>query len=93
MTHARLHLTDGDLLRLLMRWAPAGRQITVRELAEQAGISKSKVSALLTGERVTVTPDVAARICRALDVRQDALFFQPLPTPTGVGSHDQEGKG
>ncbi|MYT56909.1 helix-turn-helix domain-containing protein [Streptomyces sp. SID7834] len=86
MSPARLHLTRGDLLRLLMRWAPNGSSLTIRELAEAIGVSKSKVEALLSEERPTVTREVAERICTVLDVRQDALFFEPLPTPMGVGT-------
>ncbi|MCZ1009941.1 helix-turn-helix domain-containing protein [Streptomyces lydicus] len=85
MTPARLHLTDSELLRLLMHWAPLGRPLTIRELAEQVGISKSKVHALLSGERTTVTPEIARRICGELSVHEGALFFKPLPTPMGEG--------
>ncbi|WP_443074035.1 helix-turn-helix domain-containing protein [Streptomyces sp. NBC_01456] len=85
MTPARLHLTDSELLRLLMRWAPIGKPLTIRKLAERAGISKSKIHALLSGERVTVTPEIARRICGELSVHEGALFFKPLPSPTGEG--------
>jgi DNA-binding Xre family transcriptional regulator len=93
MTHARLRLTDSDLLRGLMRWAPGGNSLDIRSLADAVGVSKSKVHALLTGERPSVTPQVAARICEVLDVRRDALFFEPAPTPMGVGNPRQEGDG
>lgn len=86
MTLARLHLTSGTVLRELMRWAPRGRSLTIRQFAADIGVSKSKVEALLSEERPTVTHAVARRICEVLDVRQDALFFEPLPTPMGVGS-------
>ncbi|MFJ9468371.1 helix-turn-helix domain-containing protein [Streptomyces caniferus] len=81
MTPARLHLTDGTLLRLLMRWAPAGRSLTIRQLAERVGTSKSKISALLSGERATVTPETARRISGALGVHERALFFEQRPRP------------
>lgn len=84
MTPARLHLTDSDLLRLLMRWAPIGRPMTIRGLAERVGVSKSKIHALLSGERATVTPEMARRISGVLGVHERALFFEPLPTPTGM---------
>ncbi|MEU0309737.1 helix-turn-helix domain-containing protein [Streptomyces cyaneofuscatus] len=84
VTPDRLQLTDSDLLRQLMRWAPNGRPLTIRELADAAGASKSKIGALLSGERTTVTPDVAGRITTALGVHERALFFQPLPTPMGA---------
>ncbi|WP_374213843.1 helix-turn-helix domain-containing protein [Streptomyces sp. A3M-1-3] len=69
-----------------MKWAPQGRVISGTELAELVGISKSKVSALLCGERTTVTPETARRIAEALGVHQGALFFEPLSTPMGVDS-------
>ncbi|MEU7331369.1 helix-turn-helix domain-containing protein [Streptomyces parvus] len=86
MTPDRLQLTDSELLRRLMQWAPNGRPLTIRELAAAAGASKSKIHALLSGERTTVAPDVAGRITTALGVHERALFFQPLSTPTGEGN-------
>ncbi len=83
MTPDRLQLTDSELLRGLMRWAPKGRPLTIRELAEVAGASKSKIHALLSGQRTTVPPEVAGRITAALGVHEGALFFQPLPAPAG----------
>lgn len=91
MTLARLHLTDSDVLRGLMTWAPGGSSVDIRKLADAVGVSKSKIGALLSGERPSVTEDVADRICEALDVRRDALFYDPLPTPMGVGRHPEEG--
>ncbi|MFE4691208.1 helix-turn-helix domain-containing protein [Streptomyces sp. NPDC056749] len=85
MSHARRHLTSSATLRDLMRWGPNGSSVSIRELAAAVGVSKSKVEALLSQERPTVTQEVAERICRTLDVRQNALFFEPLPTPTGAG--------
>lgn len=94
MAQARLQLTDSDLLRKLMQWAPGGTPLTVRALASQVGVSKSKISALLSGDRVTVEPPVAQRIAVAVGVHERALFFEPLSTPMGVDtpcSHPQEG--
>ena len=91
MTPARLYLTDSDVLRGLMTWAPGGSSVDIRKLADAVGVSKSKIGALLSGERPSVTEDVADRICEALDVRRDALFYDPLPTPMGVGNDRQEG--
>lgn len=84
MIHARLQLTDGDLLRKLMRWAPGGVPLTVRALASQVGVSKSKIAALLSGDRVTVDQATALRIADAVGVHVGALFFEPLSTPMGV---------
>jgi transcriptional regulator with XRE-family HTH domain len=85
MTHARLHLTDRSVLRGLMTWGPDGQSFDIRSLADAVGVSKSKVHALLSGERPSVTKPVAERICRVLNVRLDALFYDSLPTPVGVG--------
>ncbi|WP_157839156.1 helix-turn-helix domain-containing protein [Streptomyces flavidovirens] len=86
MTPARLRLTDPHLLRGLMQWAPGGESITGQQLAGRVGVSKQKISALLSGERATVEPAVARRIAATLGVHQGALFFEPLPTPMGVGA-------
>jgi DNA-binding Xre family transcriptional regulator len=91
MTPARLHLTSNHMLRGLMTWAPGGGSLDIRKLADAVGVSKSKIGALLSGERPSVTKDIADRICEVLDVRRDALFYDPLPTPMGVGSHPKEG--
>lgn len=91
MSDARLYLTRSDVLRGLMDWAPGGGSIDIRELAAAAGVSKSKIGALLSGERPSVTLPVAKRICEVLDVRLDALFTAQLPTPMGMGSDRKEG--
>jgi transcriptional regulator with XRE-family HTH domain len=91
MTDDRLHLTDSDLLRGLMRRAPDGGSLDIRALAEAVGVSKSKIHALLSGERPSVTTDVAERICRVVDIQRHRLFPDPLPTPTGVGAINKEG--
>ena len=91
MDSARLYLTSSDTLRGLMTWAPGGGSLDIRKLAEAVGVSKSKIGALLSGDRPSVTEDVADRICEVLDVRRDALFYDPLSTPMGVGNHRQEG--
>ncbi|MEU5974361.1 helix-turn-helix transcriptional regulator [Streptomyces sp. NPDC047315] len=89
MPTARLHLTDPDLLRKLMHWAPDGR-LTGQDLANRVGVSKQKISALLSGHRATTDLTTAHRIAEVLGVHQGALFFQPLSTPMGVDSHRRE---
>lgn len=84
MTPARLQLTDPDLLRKLMKWAPGNRSISGQELADAAEISKQKVSALLHGKRITVHREVAKRIAATLQVHEGALFFEPVSTPMGM---------
>lgn len=93
MTHTRLHLTDRNVLRGLMTWAPGGGSLDIRSLAGAVGVSKSKIHALLSGERPSVTEEVARRICEVLAVRMDALFCTSLPTPMGVGKPQVEGQG
>lgn len=90
MVDDRLQLTDSDLLRKLMRWAPGGAPLTVRALAAQVGVSKSKVAALLTGDRATAERETALRIANAVGVHAGALFFEPLPTPMGVGAPQED---
>ncbi|WP_172624898.1 helix-turn-helix domain-containing protein [Streptomyces griseofuscus] len=91
MTHVRLYLTDRHVLRGLMKRAPAGDSLDIRKLADAVGVSKSKIGALLSGERPSVTEDVANRICEVLDVRRDALFFDPPAHARGHGQQKQEG--
>lgn len=91
MSDARLYLTRSATLRGLMDWAPGGGSIDIRTLADAVGVSKSKIHALLSGERPSVTTEVADRICDVLQVRRDALFYDRLPTPMGVGSTPEEG--
>jgi plasmid maintenance system antidote protein VapI len=91
MNHARLYLTDSHVLRGLMTWGPDGAPLDIRRLADLVGVSKSKIHALLSGERPSVTPEVAERICEVLDVRRNALFHDSLPTPTGVDTTRKEG--
>lgn len=80
----RLCLTDSELLRTLMLWAPGGHPLTAKQLAQIAGVSRNKVYALLAGERPTVARDTATAIATAVGVHLGALFFEPVPTPTGV---------
>ncbi|MFJ8144642.1 helix-turn-helix domain-containing protein [Streptomyces sp. NPDC096048] len=65
----------------------------IRSLAGAVGVSKSKIHALLSGERPSVTEEVAERICEVLAVRRDALFLEHLPTPMGAGRPRTEGDG
>ncbi|MFE0533787.1 helix-turn-helix domain-containing protein [Streptomyces nigra] len=80
-----MHLHDGETLRTLMQRAPGG-SVTIEQLGERVGLSKSKVGMLLSGERPTVTREKADDICRVLGVHRGALFFEPLPTPMGTDS-------
>jgi DNA-binding XRE family transcriptional regulator len=76
-----------------MLWAPGGKPLTAQELAEHVGVSRSKIYALLDGSRPTADPEVAKSICECLAVHQGALFFEPLPTPMGVGTPQEDTNG
>jgi Helix-turn-helix. len=83
----RYRLYDGDLLRTLMRRAPGGQSLHVRELATMAGVSKSKVGSLLSGVRPTVDAPTATRIAEALGVHIGALFDAGVSTSTDADIH------
>jgi DNA-binding XRE family transcriptional regulator len=81
---ARLHLTDPELLRRLMTWAPGGKPITVAELAATVGVSRTKIYALLDGTRPTMQPAEAHRIAQAVGVHQGALFLPLASTSVDI---------
>jgi hypothetical protein len=85
MRDDRLHLTDSDLLRVLMFRAPGG-PLSVRRLAAIAGISKTRMDDLLHDRYPTVVPDVANRIARAVGVHCAALFLPETSTSVDVDS-------
>lgn len=67
-----------------MIWAPEG-PLTVKDLAAATGLSRSKVYALLSGERRWVDHEPAVTTATLVGVHLGALFFKPMPTPTGEG--------
>lgn len=50
------------------------RGLTIRGLAEKAGVSKSTISNLTSGARRTVRPATARQIAEALGMTPDDLF-------------------
>lgn len=79
MPDPRYRLTDGQLLRRLMRCPDTGGQRhTVRSLAAVTGISKSKISSMLRDQQAKVTAEQAALTAEAVGVRRKALFTPPL---------------
>ncbi|GAA1405325.1 hypothetical protein GCM10009639_52150 [Kitasatospora putterlickiae] len=82
MLDHRLRLADPDLLRRLMRRAPGGKSLQVRDLASGAGVSRSKAGALLTGARPTVDQRTADRIAELLGVHIGALFDDQVSAST-----------
>lgn len=61
-------LVSADLLVQLMERTGDGREVSVRELADKAGCSHSKIGHLRTGERETATEDEAKAIAKRLGV-------------------------
>lgn len=59
-----------DLLNQVRR----RRGFSIRSLAEKAKASNSTISAICTGERVSVSRDLAQRVAKALGVDVDLLF-------------------
>lgn len=53
--------------------------MTVRELALRAGVNRSTIGHLRSGERSTCTPAVARAIAKALDAPIDLLFRVAAP--------------
>jgi transcriptional regulator with XRE-family HTH domain len=74
----RYCLLDRDLLRRLMKRTGNGTEVTIRELAREAGCSASLVGHLLTGESQDVSVEIAHGISEAIGVDVLILF-----TPTG----------
>jgi plasmid maintenance system antidote protein VapI len=70
-TRYRLHA--GDLLRRLLSSPRAGEPRSVRELAVRAGLSKSKIQALVNEDRPTVTGDEAKRLAGIYRLEPRAL--------------------
>lgn len=70
----RYRLHDGDLLRHLMAHPPKGKPFTVRGLADEAGVSPSKIQGLRSGGRSTMTGEEVLRITEALHTSPRALF-------------------
>ncbi|WP_327066763.1 helix-turn-helix domain-containing protein [Kitasatospora sp. NBC_01302] len=78
----RWRIADCELMRRLMARAPGGRSLHVRDLAREVGLSRSKVSALLTGERPLLDETKAHLISEALGVHAGAIFDQPQSPST-----------
>lgn len=76
-------LVSADLLVMLMERTGDGREVSVRDLADAAGCSHSKIGHLRTGERATATEDEAKAIAKRLGVD---LFVLWIPTGRTVPS-------
>ncbi|WP_406298095.1 helix-turn-helix domain-containing protein [Embleya sp. NBC_00888] len=82
-------IVDGDLLHRLMRRPPSGTRLTVRDLADLLGLSKSKISGMITGTRPVVTAETAEQTCLILGVHRAALFLPVLSTSLDMDSHSE----
>lgn len=70
----RYRLHDGDLLKHMMAYPPTGEPFTVRRLAEETGVSSSKIQGLRSGDRPSMTGEEVQRISTALNMKPRALF-------------------
>lgn len=70
-----MKLKSRDVLRQYMKY----RNVNVRELAEQAKVSRSTVGHLHSGKRKGCRPEAAAAIERALEA-PSGLLFDPVLT-------------
>lgn len=84
------HLVSADLLRQLMTRTGTGAGVTVRALAEDTGIHRSTIGALLTGVQTSV-PETAARvIAQRLGVDLLVLWIPAERALTAVRSAQQD---
>lgn len=68
---------DGHtFLRLLMEHAGDGRKVSVRQLAQAAGVSHSVIGNLLTGKSKQLPEDAAHRSAERLGVDCNVLWVQ-----------------
>lgn len=71
-----VRLISSDALARYMQF----RGLTVRELADRVGCSRSTIGHLRSGRRTYIRPDWARRIERSLDAPQGSLFVPELST-------------
>lgn len=64
----RYKLVSITLLELLMKRTGTGASVSIRELAELAGVPHGSIGNLLTGEQEGVFPDAAHSIASAIGV-------------------------
>lgn len=64
----RFQLHDPDLMRRLMKRTGDGSSVSIRDLAEVAGVHPSHVGEILSGAQQTARIDVAAAIAARIGV-------------------------
>ena len=70
-------LVDADLLRTLMKRTGDGSGMTVRELADRAGVAVGTIGKLLTRAQISTSADAAQAIADAIGVGVLILFAPP----------------
>ncbi|WP_198588245.1 helix-turn-helix transcriptional regulator [Geodermatophilus chilensis] len=81
-----MKLTSAATLRALM----AQKGVSYQDMALAAGVSKGFISHLTAGRRNTMTPRVAERIARRLDVPLELLV---VPSTSITGGRDVQSSG
>lgn len=71
----RYKLVSITLLELLMKRTGTGDSVSIRELAERAGVPHGTIGNLLTGEQEGVRTDAAHQIAAAIGVDLLVLFI------------------
>lgn len=79
-------LMQREALTVLMGRTGDGTPVTIRQLAEAAGCSKSTINALQTGVQLSVPDDVAKGITQRLGVDLLVLF---APEGRTTAAHDR----
>jgi hypothetical protein len=80
-------LISPELLVLLMQRTGDGRSITVRELADVAGVHPSKIGFLRTGTQSTAPRTVALAIAKRLGVDELVLWAPTGRTTPALQEH------
>ncbi|MEE1814266.1 helix-turn-helix transcriptional regulator [Streptomyces sp. SP18ES09] len=68
-------LVNPVLLRLLMKRTGTGREMSMRDLADIAGVPHQTIGHLCTGRRINIDSDTASRIAAAIGVDDDILWI------------------
>ncbi|WP_432247670.1 helix-turn-helix domain-containing protein [Streptomyces sanyensis] len=84
-TVLRYKLVNIGLLELLMKRTGRGDAVSIRQLAERAGVPRGTIGNLLTGEQEGVMPDAAERIAAAIGVDLLVLFIPVQRAVAGAG--------
>ncbi|MGW2260083.1 helix-turn-helix domain-containing protein [Streptomyces sp. NPDC001780] len=77
-------LADREVLRLLMRRTGDGRAVSIRGLADAAGVHHSTIGHLLTGEQETAPGRVAQAIADRIGVDRPVLWVQDGRTARSI---------